>query len=195
MKESLTDKTLMIKTLIGLAYLDHELSLEEKGWFESLISNHITDFKVVHNLHNELKNPSLNYENDFKKIKSPFIRRQVLDFSRYLFNLDDDLSVDEKDAFKKLKDIERKLSVDLSSLEREIANEMVKELNGQAIYKDIKELGHRLSKPLDANEVVKIGMFPSLSILSLFRSGKFGRLFAICLVFLSLFLFIIKTIY
>ena len=137
----LKDEQYVLQVLIALAYVDDSLSNKEKAWILKFIESKSFSDEQKIELAKFLTSPKLSYLESFKNIKAHSSRTKCLDLARHLFQVDDELCGEEKNAFNLLKGLHTEISGDLRQINYQVAEELLKTAHDNAFYNDLESFG------------------------------------------------------
>lgn len=180
----MNDKIKMIKTLISLAKIDSNLDSKAVKLIKGIIDKHSFTPLEKESLLKELEYPSNDPFILFSSIKSYFIRSQIIDISRTLFHIDNNFSNTDKEAYQKLGQLQQNLSKDDIKLEKELAQNIIKDSKSKQLYKDLKDLGTCLANK-DTPQY-QLRLYHSLFLSKLLQGGKYSQKLALLLIFILL---------
>lgn len=136
---------LILRSLISLSFIDGEISRLERAWLKKMIKRHIYDQDKRFILSGDFQNP-LTYEMTFRALPNYHSRNLVLGYARHLFAIDECLSVDEKYAYQKLREINDELNVGIDEEQREAAKEIAKSVKKKQLDVEVNSAGRILRR-------------------------------------------------
>lgn len=119
---------------------------EEFLWIRGLIRKYQFSLKELDILQSKFNSPSFAHKEYFKSIKNYYVRARVLEFTRYLFQVDGELCENEKRVYLELNTIHLSLSEGITELERNAAKAIIEVLKSQQLYKEIEMFGNYLNR-------------------------------------------------
>ena len=136
----------MMRVLIALCHIDHQLDKREVKWIKNTIKRFEFTPDQLETLDQELQRPSADFLEIFKSINNHSARAKTLDLARYAFCLDEKLCHREKEVFKELKSIHNNSSPINPQDQKKVAQSIIEQENSKNFYRDLEVLGKTLNQ-------------------------------------------------